>query len=1001
MAIKDEKAVVEIVLKGQQANATIKDMEKSSRALRAHLSRLPADSAEFEAKTRELQKVNGRLNRIRDDIKGTSSVFDELKAKVGTFSVVASGIAVASAAFREFRRETELYRQFDKSAQNLSAITGADGSDLEYYKQRAIEMSLTVKGGATAVLEAFKLIGSAKPELLGVKEDMALVTEQAILLANATGMELPDAATKLTDALNQFGAPAQEAAKYVDALAAASKWGAAEVPQVTEALLEFGAVAKGANVSIYESTGLIELLAEKGIKGAEAGTKLRNILTFLSAADVLPKNAIEQLNKAGVNIDILRNKTIPLADRLKELSKIAGDASAITEIFGLQNQIAGQIIVENLPRLGELTGQMKDSGVAADQAAKNLNTLDSSLTVLGNTWDAFVLKAFKGGIGGAIKGQVDALNVYLAGITALFSSSTDAERLETFKRRVKQMSAETKAYLADRLEEEIKNAIAIGKEDNKWSAEKKAKHAATILYMAQQLNVYREKQKEVNDADIAGEAKKLPIIATLQKEIQALIDARLNATDQKQIEAYNREIKQKQAQLDKLLGQEKKHVDDIEKLHQKLQEDLRILANQNADHELSDREKDIAKIWRQHEEMLKRLNDDKKSSAADYLTLNKNTLNAISDVNEKYYKQAEDEARQHAENQRKLTQDELDNELDAIKAKYAKEIEYNKKHHKDTMALEEAQDKEIQDALLKYLEKNAEPSEKKTYTHPFFGEYTNEADLISKQRALYSSVTNNLEQLAAAEQQRRQNQTDKEIARIDAKADNDLRREKRLLDAKYISQADYDTRVQQIERDAESRKREAQQKQFEFDKKISIARIIISGAEGVAKAIAIGGPAGIVTGIIAGGAALAQIAIVQGQQMPAYADGGYHEPAGYTKGAAVYGSASGKPFIAGEAGTEYIVSNDMLQHGWVARSVARMEAQRTGRTFGGGGYSGNVNGNNSSFGQPNGSSSGGSDRLELLLELLLTKGVVAKLDYDTYVKDLASIDSAKNGSRIG
>jgi hypothetical protein len=72
----------------------------------------------------------------------------------------------------------------------------------------------------------------------------------------------------------QFG----EVSPNIDALAAGAKYGAAAIPEVSEAMVKFGAAAKAANVSVIESTALIETLAEKGLKGAEAGTAIRNVL---------------------------------------------------------------------------------------------------------------------------------------------------------------------------------------------------------------------------------------------------------------------------------------------------------------------------------------------------------------------------------------------------------------------------------------------------------------------------------------------------------------------------------------------------------------------------------------------------------------------------------------------------------------------------------------------------------------------------------------------------
>src|SRR5207245_2652243 len=140
--------------------------------------------------------------------------------------------------------------QFESSLANLSSITGATGKDLDFLKNAAIDLSKQGRQSAVDYVEAFKLIASAKPELLEQKESLVEVAKAAKLLSDAAGMELPDAATRLTDALNQFGAPAQDAGKYVDTLAAAAKYGAAEVPEITEALLKFGAQAKSSNITI-------------------------------------------------------------------------------------------------------------------------------------------------------------------------------------------------------------------------------------------------------------------------------------------------------------------------------------------------------------------------------------------------------------------------------------------------------------------------------------------------------------------------------------------------------------------------------------------------------------------------------------------------------------------------------------------------------------------------------------------------------------------------------
>jgi hypothetical protein len=94
MALKNERAVVELILKGQQPNATLKDLEKAGRAVRAQMRGLSMDSQEFADKQKELQKINTRLASIRKDTQATGGMFQwlgkELKA-IGILAVAALG----------------------------------------------------------------------------------------------------------------------------------------------------------------------------------------------------------------------------------------------------------------------------------------------------------------------------------------------------------------------------------------------------------------------------------------------------------------------------------------------------------------------------------------------------------------------------------------------------------------------------------------------------------------------------------------------------------------------------------------------------------------------------------------------------------------------------------------------------------------------------------------------------------------------------------------------
>jgi TP901 family phage tail tape measure protein len=355
--------------------------------------RLKKGIDETTASVTKLEQSTGRHQR---NVGNYSSALDGLKGKFRGLIGVASQFGLALGGVAILKNAITSVATFEQSIADLSAITGAGGKDLQFFKDQAIELGKTTRGGASAVVEAYKLIGSAKPELLENADALNQVTEAAITLAKASGLELPEAATRLTDAMNQFGAPAEQAGKFIDVLANGAKFGAAEIPQITDALLKFGAVAKTSNVSIEESTALIEALAEKGLKGAEAGTGLRNVMLKLSAPDALPKEAKDMLDKLGISFDKLKDTSLPFSERLTELKPLLTDNAALVKTFGTENAVVATTLLSNIDRVDQLTASMGELGTAQEQADIRSKTLGEAFSNLGNSWNSFILGLVNG-----------------------------------------------------------------------------------------------------------------------------------------------------------------------------------------------------------------------------------------------------------------------------------------------------------------------------------------------------------------------------------------------------------------------------------------------------------------------------------------------------------------------------------------------------------------------------------------------------------------------------
>jgi len=390
--------------------------------------RIVGDTSKLEPTINKLKSIGAISQKQANQFKQASDKMqgelDETARKTqatgkqmgGTFSFMKNQIMGLGAAFAGAFALQKIVgdaikniREFGKQLSNLSAITGATGKDLEFLKQKALEIGKTTTISATQAVEAFKLMGSAKPELLENANALAKVTEQAIILAEASGQELPIAIEHLGNTLNAMELDASEASRVVNVLAAASKLGAKEVPFISEALSKFGGVAASAGVSIEESAAAIEILGAKIPQAEIVGTGLRQVMLDLQI----------RATKQGREFRGLSGELELLGDKVN-------DVTFLQKEFGDRGVLVMQTLIKQRGALDELTKGITGTNVAIEQQIVNTDNLDSALKRLGNAWEALVLSTAEGG--GAFKDIVDGITWLIQGTDEFQSTVARAEK---------------------------------------------------------------------------------------------------------------------------------------------------------------------------------------------------------------------------------------------------------------------------------------------------------------------------------------------------------------------------------------------------------------------------------------------------------------------------------------------------------------------------------------------------------------------------------------------
>ncbi len=362
---KDTTALTEVM--NNLDKATPNELRATLKAINRELNsgHVKRGSAEWKYYQQQAKLVTAELQKIKTEVQeseGWLSRFNNGLSKWGgllaTGAATITGVSMALNTLRNNRDAKE------SSQAELKALTGLDDASIQWLTEQAEQLSTTmdesglrIRQSSDEILQAYMLIGSKKPELLKDKEALNAVTIEAMRLAAAAKIDLQDAVTATTVSLNMYGEAADQAARYVNVLAAGSKEGAADVSAQAAAIKNAGVAAAGAGVSIEGLQGTIQMLAEKGIEAEPAGTALRKFFLVLQTGP-----------------DETNPKVVGLQTALENLNKKSLTAAQIQTMFGEEAFSAATILIDNADKVQQYTEAVTGTNTAMEQAAINSDT---------------------------------------------------------------------------------------------------------------------------------------------------------------------------------------------------------------------------------------------------------------------------------------------------------------------------------------------------------------------------------------------------------------------------------------------------------------------------------------------------------------------------------------------------------------------------------------------------------------------------------------------------
>lgn len=343
------------------------------------LNGLKTAQTEADTKTKNIAtKIGGNLSGIGKSLSSAGTTLTK-NVTVPLLGIGAAGLKVAT--------------DFEKGMSQVKAISGATGKDFDALKNKAIELGADTAFSAGEVASAMTEMAKAGWGSQQIIDGMSGV----LAAAAASGEGLATVSTIVADSITGFGLAASDSTKIADLLTQAANSGTIGITDLGESFKYIAPVAGAMGLSVEDVTTAISAMSMAGIKGSQAGTALRTMLTRLVKPTDDVASTMEALGISVVNQD----GSMKSLDEI--VSNLRNSFDGLTDSERAKNAaiLAGQEGMSGLLSLLNLTEEEYNAiaksmdnagGVAEETAAIMQDNLQSKVEQLGGALESLAIK---------------------------------------------------------------------------------------------------------------------------------------------------------------------------------------------------------------------------------------------------------------------------------------------------------------------------------------------------------------------------------------------------------------------------------------------------------------------------------------------------------------------------------------------------------------------------------------------------------------------------------
>jgi TP901 family phage tail tape measure protein len=318
------------------------------------LSKLELDTSPFKSSLDDAQQQTKSAGDVMTSVGG------KLTAGL-TLPIVGVGLAAVKTA-TDFEAQMNILsvaaRSSGTTLQELSAAALAVGGDTELVGINASQAADAMTSFYKAGLSTTDMFGDLNA-YLNEGASLSGAMRAAVDLQAASELDLATASDVVAIAMATFGLKAEDAQSITDSFVRTADASVASVGELAAAMTNVGPTAATFGWSLQDVNTALGILSERGIRGSEAGTALKSMMTNI----MRPTEAVTlALNALGIELYTTEGT-------MRSLPDIMGQFSAALEIGATKTRTMSALTEDQAKELGKLRGKLQEN-IATIEAYK-------------------------------------------------------------------------------------------------------------------------------------------------------------------------------------------------------------------------------------------------------------------------------------------------------------------------------------------------------------------------------------------------------------------------------------------------------------------------------------------------------------------------------------------------------------------------------------------------------------------------------------------------------